>query len=137
MPAEAEGTSPRAAKAFARHYFDVINYSARTGDTQELRKLGTDDCVSCEAIAHNIEKIYGAGGHIESEGWRLTVVSVVPGQAGMKPILDLGVVQSPESVVERAGARPTHFPGGKKPMTMYLVRVGNQWRASRIDQVRS
>ena len=75
MPAEAEGTSPRAAKAFARHYFDVINYSARTGDTRELRKLGTADCVSCEAIAHNIEKIYNAGGHIESDGWQLTRAS--------------------------------------------------------------
>ena len=42
MPPEAEGTSPKAAKAFARHYFDVINYAARSGDTEGLRELGDE-----------------------------------------------------------------------------------------------
>lgn len=137
LPPEAEGTSPQAAKAFARHYFDAINYAARTGDTEGLRKLGTADCVSCEAIASNIEKIYNAGGHIESGGWKLTVVSTVPAQPRLRPVLDLGVVQSPESVVQRAGEAPSSFPGGKKPMTMYLVRVAASWQAKRIDQVGS
>ncbi|MGZ5418156.1 MAG: DUF6318 family protein [Nocardioides sp.] len=137
MPPEADGTSPKAAKAFAHHYFDVINYAARTGDTEGLRELGTKDCVSCEAIASNVEKIYNAGGHIESEGWRLDVVTPVPAQPSDRPILDLGVVQSPEKVIERAGAREKSYPGGKKPMTMYLIRVGASWKADRIDEVRS
>lgn len=137
LPPEAEGTSPRAAKAFARHYVDLINYAARTGDTQDLRKLGAPGCVSCKAIASNIEKIYNAGGHIESHGWKVTVVSTVPAQPHLRPILDLGVVQSPESVVRAAGQSPTSFPGGKKPMTMYLVRSGPTWQVKRIDLVRS
>jgi hypothetical protein len=137
MPPEAEGTSPKAAKAFARHYFEGINKAARTGDTDGLRQLGTKDCVSCEAIASNIEKIYNAGGHIESNGWRLTVVTPVPAQPSNRPILDLGVVQSPETVIEQAGASEKAYPGGRKPMTMYLVRDGASWKADRIDEVRS
>ncbi|MBA2465210.1 MAG: hypothetical protein H0V42_09590, partial [Nocardioidaceae bacterium] len=93
LPPEAEGTSPAAAKAFARHYFMAINYAAATGDTVGLRALGTENCVSCDAIASNIEKVYEAGGHIESKGWKLTIVSAVPGQQRAYPILDLGVDQ--------------------------------------------
>ena len=82
LPPEAEGTSPQAAKAFARHYVDVINYAARTGDTNDLRELGTADCVSCEAIASNIEKIYNAGGHIESESWEVHSIAVLKASDG-------------------------------------------------------
>ena len=34
LPPEAEGTSPKAAKAFVRHWVDTINYAMSTGDTQ-------------------------------------------------------------------------------------------------------
>jgi hypothetical protein len=137
MPSAAHGTSPKAAKAFVRHYFDLINYAARTGDTKELRRLGTHDCVSCEAIASNIEKIYDAGGHIKSDGWKVTVVSPVPAQPRRSPILDVGIIQSPESVVERAGAAAKSFPGGKKPMTIYLVKRAFRWNVDRLDLVSS
>jgi hypothetical protein len=133
MPAEAEGTSPRAAKAFARHYFDVINYSARTGDTQELRKLGTDDCVSCEAIAHNIERIYGAGGHIESENWQLRQVSVFKASDG-RAALSLGALIHPEVVVQSDGTRERKA-GGKQPMTMFLDLSAGEPRVTRLDLV--
>jgi hypothetical protein len=133
MPAEAEGTSPRAAKAFARHYFDVINYSARTGDTQELRKLGTDDCVSCEAIAHNIEKIYGAGGRIESEGWRLRSIRNLKTSNGTA-FLALGVFLRPEDVVSADGTSE-HHRGRTQPMNLRLAVRGSTFVVSRLDLV--
>ena len=118
LPPEAEGTSPKAAKAFARHYFDVINYAARTGDTDGLRELGTKDCVSCEAIAGNIEKIYYAGGHIQSENWELRqarALKVSKGQA----VLSLAAFLHPEVIVDADGTRDKKA-GGKQPMTMFL-----------------
>ena len=73
LPAEAEGTSPAAAKAFVRHYFDSVNYAAATGDTDGLRALGASRCVSCDAIAENIEEVYSEGGVIRSGGWKVDV----------------------------------------------------------------
>ncbi|MGN6574162.1 MAG: DUF6318 family protein [Nocardioides sp.] len=134
MPAEAEGTSPRAAKAFARHYFDVINYAARTGDTRQLRKLGTSDCVSCEAIARNIEKIYGAGGHIESDGWRLTSVRNLQTKNG-SAFLSLGVYLEAEDVISAAGHEPEHHDGRKQPMNLRLVNRAHGFSVSRLDLV--
>ena len=135
LPPEAQGTSPAAAKAFARHYFEAVNYAAATGDTRELRALGTRECTSCDAIAGNIEKVYGAGGAIRSGGWQVNVLTLVPLQPKRRPIVDVGVTQSPESVVQSRGAKPKRFPGGKQPMTMHLVRRGPSWHVSRLDLV--
>jgi hypothetical protein len=135
MPAEAKGTGAKAAKAFARHYIESINYAARTGDVAHLRSLGDTTCVSCKAIVGNISDIYSRGGRIDSRGWKLEVVSVVPGQSRRHPILDLGIRQFPERVVPRKGAAVKHFPGGKKPMTMYLEHGRGQWHVVRLDVV--
>jgi hypothetical protein len=133
MPPEAEGTSPKAAKAFARHYFDVINYAARTGDTDGLRELGTKDCVSCEAIASNIEKIYTAGGHIESDGWSLEMVRNLQ-TTNRQSVLSLGVFLEPEVVVSRDGHEEAHR-GRQQPMTMRLVGEASEFRVIRLDLV--
>ena len=135
MPAEARGTSAESAKAFVRYYFDQINYAMRTGDTESLDGLSTQNCVSCRAIARNVRQTYETGARIESEGWRLTVISLVPEQPREHPILDLGVVQAPEVIVLPSGDPGKKYSGGKQPMTAHLVWRHNHWIVERLDLV--
>lgn len=79
LPPAANGTSDAAAKAFARHYIDLVNYSARTGETTSLESLGSPSCRSCDAIASNVKRVYGSGGRIESSGWMVKRVILKPG----------------------------------------------------------
>jgi hypothetical protein len=133
MPAAAQGTSPKAAKAFAQHYFDLINYSARTGDTDALRRLGTKDCVSCEAIASNIEKIYNSGGYIESERWELRRVFVLKSTVS-HAVLSLAVFVHPEVII-RSDGRRERKPGGMQPMTLFLESTVTTTQIARLDLV--
>jgi hypothetical protein len=135
MPAAAKGTDERSAKAFARHYFDSINFAARTGDTSQLDTLGSGACESCDAIGRNIRRIYRAGGSIETEGWELRSLSPVPLQPRAKPVLDLSVFVNPETVVPRAGGPEKHYDGGKQAMTMYLAREDARWLVTKLDKV--
>lgn len=135
MPTAAKGTSRAAAKAFVRHYFDVLNTAMTSGDTKTLKALSGPDCASCDTIAGNIEETYEAGGSIESRGWIVYVVSFVPEQPRQSPILDLGVRISPERVRASAGAEPKTFRGGRQPMTMYLSRRDRSWQVDRLDRV--
>lgn len=135
LPAEAKGTSEASAKAFVRHYFASINHAARTGDTSHLETLGTSECESCVAISNNIAGIYSAGGSIRTGGWKLRLIAPVPSQPVGKPILDLGVLLSPEFVVAKTGADEERFDGGKQPMTMYLTRNASTWQVVRLDKV--
>lgn len=131
LPAKAQGTSPAAAKAFARHYFDAINYSAMSGDTEALRLLGTDDCVSCDAIASNIEKVYNAGGRIVQEDWRVRSDRVLQAANG-KAVVALGTFIAPEVIVRHDGQRDRN-EGGKQPMTMFIDMTGMQPTVTELD----
>jgi len=135
MPAEAKGTSEASAKAFVRYYFATINFAARTGDTDQLRELGSPDCTSCEAITENIADIYGDGGNIRSDGWELRSIIAVPLQPRNKPIFDLSVFLNPEQVTSGETGEPEDFEGGKQPMTVYLVRQDSAWHVVQLDKV--
>lgn len=133
MPPEAQGTSPAAAKAFVRHYFDQINYAALTGDTAPLRALSTVDCESCDAIASNVERIYNGGGHIRSNGWRLTLVRFVEAHKSVIT-LSVGVRMTREKVVDSNGQVDVNG-SAKQPMTIQLVNQGREFQVQRIDLV--
>lgn len=136
LPPEARGTSKAAAKAFVRHYFDAVNHAMESGDTAYLRSLAERRCKSCQTVSGNIEETYESGGSITSRGWLVQSVSVVPLQPNRRPILDLGVLMTPERVVERKGAKAKTYNGGKQPMTLYLVLVQGEWKVARLDLVR-
>ena len=135
MPAQAQGTSKAAAKAFVRHYFVAINYASSTGESAYLRELSDPECASCAAIAGNIADIYASGGSIQSDGWRIRSITAVPLQDARTPVFDVGVFMTPETVVAEAGAPSKGFDGGKQPMTIYLKRTNNGWLVVRLDKV--
>ena len=135
MPAEARGTSEKSAKAFAEHYFMLLNYATATGDTDPVHGLATLNCESCANFKAKIDKIYRAGGHIRSDGWELQSVKPVARQPDSRPILQLGMLLHSQRVLLRKGGQETEFKGGKQPMTMFLVRSASQWKVSRLDLV--
>jgi hypothetical protein len=135
LPPEAEGTTAKSAKRFARYYISVVNFSSRTGDTDRLTSLGQSGCQSCSAIAKNIHDVYSAGGSITSDGWKVLSIGAVPKQPRSRPILDLGVYQSPEMVSDAKTEPPNRYKGGKQPMTMQLVATNGTWQVTRLDLV--
>jgi Family of unknown function (DUF6318) len=133
----ARGTGTNAVKAFARHYIALVNFSSRTGRTSDLEDLSAQRCQSCRAIIRSIRDVYSAGGRIDSSGWSLNAVSLVPEQPTRRPILELGVIQSPERVRARSHGPIKRYKGGKQPMTMYLGRAHGAWSVTRLDLVPS
>jgi len=126
MPAEAEGNTRKGAKAFVRHYIETLNYTTATGDTSTLAALDDGSCRSCSAIIGRVRNVYGAGGSIESRGWVIKSLAVV-GQP-KRPLVDAGLLLSPQSVTKQRGDRPVRFKGGRLPVTFRLIRVGHGWR---------
>lgn len=133
MPAEAEGTSRAAAKAFVRHWIAVLNYAGPSGDASALRAISTSDCAACGGIADFIEEVHEAGGTIEGEGWRpkrITVVSSTQQQV----VLDVLTEVSEQKVQSAASAEATTFPGGERIKTFWLSRRNGAWVLARLDQ---
>lgn len=117
-----------------RYYIATINYAIVTGELRQLRSLGARNCVSCRAISRNIGRIYAAGGHISSLGWRLQGLRIVEVDES-ETVLSLDVTLSPETVVKREAAEPEHHAGARQPMTAFLERSQGEWLVSRLDLV--
>ena len=134
MPAEAEGTSPAAAKAFVRHWIAALNYATASGDVSAVRALSAPTCESCSASFFRITDVYGAGGRIESDGWRVRTMQLVPGQRSDRPIVDVGVRLTPQIVIEEKDGEPQEFKGGRLPMTFTLAWDSGSWRVERLER---
>lgn len=100
MPPQASEDSLEGAAAFVKHYVDVFNYAAATGDVAELRSI-SKGCKSCGRYASDFERLE------ESErpngaAWTLGDVSVASGNSGRQvaaTIVSLGEADRPYELV--------------------------------------
>lgn len=72
MPAQASEDTPEGAAAFVKHYVDVFNYAAATGDVDELSRLSSPDCKGCQKYISEFKRIYGKGDRVAVRLWALT-----------------------------------------------------------------
>jgi hypothetical protein len=128
LPAEAQGTSKAAAKAFVRHYIALMNHAVATGHVNPLSDASDPGCSSCAAVVQQVDSVYNAGGSIESEGWQIASIRPVPGTPRARPQFDVGLLMSPQNVIEHSGADVTTYDGGKLPASFTLIRQGSEWR---------
>ena len=133
LPEAANARTDAAVESFARYYVDLINFATTSGSREGLDTFASDACTSCRRLSTRLEQIYGAGGSIASEGWRVTAVDVVPDQPLRRKYVDLAIVQSPQILIEKAGAAPKRFPGGKQTLTMLVARRGSSWVVTRMS----
>jgi thiol-disulfide isomerase/thioredoxin len=72
MPAQASEDSAEGAAAFVKHYVDVFNYAAATGDVEELSRLSAPDCEPCKRYADRFREIYENGDRVAQTLWTLS-----------------------------------------------------------------
>ena len=75
LPAAAREDTKRGAKAFARHYLDLINYAAATGDVAPLQ-AASSSCSGCQEYVSLYERTYADGGFFKDSGMVATTYFV-------------------------------------------------------------
>jgi hypothetical protein len=134
LPAEARGTSQAAAKAFVRHWIDVLNYAGTSGDHDALRQVSDSSCTACTAIADFIEKVNVSGGRIDGKGWAARDVKVVSLDPGKSATVDVLTRVHVQHVRESANSEVQRFLGGRRLKTFWLTTSDANWVVSRLDQ---
>ena len=71
MPPQASEDSPEGAAAFVKHYVDVFNYAAATGDVEELSRLSSPDCDGCQKYIDLYRETYKVGGYFRGGDWKI------------------------------------------------------------------
>ncbi|MGH3365742.1 MAG: DUF6318 family protein, partial [Nocardioidaceae bacterium] len=133
MPAAAKGASEAAAKAFVRHWIDVLNYAGPAGDARELEKLSGGKCAACSAITSLIDDVDKAGGYIRGKGWSVKSIKLL-GSARQRRIVEAQVDVAPQEIRQEAGGESVHFDGGSRLKTFWVGRSKDAWIVTRLDQ---
>lgn len=133
LPPEAEGTSTAAAKAFVRHYVDLVNYAMATGDTGPISELSLKSCNTCTAIINRIDEVYSSDGRLEGMGWKVRTVSPVAVLAEGAQLIAVGIDISRQITYEASDASPSSSPESRGNLDFYLVKRRSAWRVERLD----
>jgi hypothetical protein len=64
MPEAAKAHTTAGAKAFVKHFWNVVDYAQATGDTGAVTALSLVGCKGCQGGVHSIDGVYTSGGSI-------------------------------------------------------------------------
>jgi hypothetical protein len=133
IPAYATTNDTKGAQNFVRYWIDTLNKATVTGDTKKLKTLQKATCTVCTDFANKLDTIYGKGGHVETNGFkvnRLVNDSSIP-----KPGVGVSaaLTATPQTVVASKGATPQHLKGGDLRLRLIMVREKDHWVMDRID----
>jgi hypothetical protein len=98
MPPQAEKDTPEGAAAFVRHYIDVFNYAAKTGNTRQLRSL-SDSCGPCESYARQFEDTYKRGDYFSRDLWATKKLHLDVFATGIDATVDVRATEKGQPVV--------------------------------------
>jgi hypothetical protein len=128
MPAEAKGTSEAAAKAFVRHYLNVLSYSVRSHDVGALRDLGEPSCESCVGVISKIQAIYAKGGHAAGRGYGAKSMSAQQSTTTEREmVVSVRIIAYPQIVYATPQAKPKRSTRSETQAKFWLVRSGSGW----------
>lgn len=132
LPPEAQGKGAKAAEAFVRHYYAMVNYAQATGDTKGLKPLALASCAACSGGLDFIEDIYARGG--TNEGGEYTVVSSkTTGRRieGPNPSYYLTVVtENTRQTISGAGDLDAVYEAGKSTLQFQVVGNPEGWQVA-------
>ncbi|GAB2990560.1 DUF6318 family protein [Nocardioides montaniterrae] len=133
MPGAATVDSKAGAIAFAKYYWQVVNYAQATGDTKYLSVLQHGSCRACTAGRKWIDSVYRAGGKISGGRYRLLSASAqkLPLPSTATPAF--AVIIRARTTGERvtgAGKLDRRFPPSDAQITMGVQQFMATWQIS-------
>ena len=132
-PSANASANEASAERFASLWVTTLNKATTSGDTTQLKSLGLTSCKVCADFANQLDQIYGAGGHVTSQGWTIETVIPESGATATQRILQIKAKVAPQTVVLKKGAKPKTYKGGEQQIRMVLSFVTNGWKIERID----
>jgi hypothetical protein len=135
MPQSARGDDAEAAEAFARYWFDLLEYAYLTGRTGPLLDLAQENCSACKSFSREINDAYAAGGHFEGVDIEVrSVVAAPPDDRGtiVATVLD----EAPSRIVSADGTSVDESPAANgSGVDVYLSRTATGWKVFDLGKV--
>jgi hypothetical protein len=129
-PAQASEDSPEGAAAFVKHYVDVFNYAAATGDVDELSRLSSPDCTGCQSYIDLYRDTYEAGGYFKGGDWKLGDLRVKYGTA--ETYLTTTITSDPSRYRDTKADPEKQDPGEDSTVSFGAARTSGSWLVTQM-----
>jgi uncharacterized protein DUF6318 len=126
LPALASKPTKSGARAFVRHYIDLVNYTANSGRTGTLHHLVLAQCGDCLALEEKVTATYSAGGRFITKGWQPRAWFVVLSSPG-RAVVDVAIASPRQRWKPSAQARMRLIPSSKFLLEFQLRRLSGRW----------
>lgn len=137
-PPEAGEKTEAGAKAFVKYWIETLNYSGKTGDTEELRRIGSSSCRSCASILDLIDGVYADGGKIIGEGWEPKRLRMSTSGVGDRIEVRAVVRINPQVIRHGDGSPADRFPGNAKAIARFELKwSATRWTVAEMFQGRT
>ncbi len=130
MPPQASEDSPEGAAAFVKHYVDVFNYAAATGDVEELSRLSSPDCDGCQKYIDLYTETYKAGGYFRGADWTLGELQL--GLEGDTTFVTTMATTEPGPYRTSQGTPEQMSTGADNKVSFAVSRNSDSWKVSQF-----
>jgi Family of unknown function (DUF6318) len=129
LPKAATALDAQGASAFARYWFDVVNYTYHSGDTHLIRSLSTAECQFCASFVRDTEKATAQGRR--TVGADVSVIAAVVPPPSSNDLFQVQALvdQAAGTEVDAVGNVITSLsPNSKARIDVFLRRDTTSWR---------
>lgn len=131
-PTESETPEAESAEDFIRRWADENRRMFVTGDTAAFLALGPK-CDDCRAIADSVKRIYGAGGRVFWDGWKIRDITRRgdPSSNAFRFVVD----SSPTRYREASTGPWKTLNGGRGVQLIVLEESDDGWRVTESKEL--
>ena len=128
-PEAAKEDSEEGAVACVKHYIELLNYAANTGDVEPLRDASDPDCEGCSSYISAFESTYEQGGDVKNFEWTVSSASHQDG-GSIATQIDL----SPYHIRKTADANWALVERAEYSVTFELNRAATSWSVQELSR---
>lgn len=130
LPESARKDTPAGAANFVRHWIDVSNYAAVTGDTSELKDLSDPRCRGCESYIDLYESTYAKGGYFKGGDRGIGEVDL---EVGKEEVYIRGKVKAAPGRYRVSKSRPERESKAEETEVVFAVIFAkDEWRMTQV-----
>ncbi|MEN8705260.1 MAG: DUF6318 family protein [Nocardioides marinisabuli] len=128
-----EKKSEEGAMAFIEHWIRTFNAARASGTTEQLVEVSSPSCETCSNFVALIDRIYGDGGSLQTEGWHVVQFAEPLEDTNDSLVVPISVQQAPQTLRESANSRVQKNPGGRAGFVATVTWQSGRWNMERLD----
>lgn len=135
LPPEAEANTKAGAEAFAKFYWEVVNYAQSSGDTAALAKIQDRECDFCRGGTEWIDDVHSRGGMITGGDYIAVRADAVPAPDNSDSWLVAVELEVTPQRVTGAGDLNRRSEGSRQSAGILVRPTAQGWRVASIQDM--